>query len=564
MIAVVPSGRQAAVFTILAGALGTFLGHPGPWAQLPTLALLTPACLFLLAAGAGNARRAFLQGWLCGLLGKSAALYWIAVPVTEVGGLPLPAAVPLVILLGAYLGLYSGLSCLAAHFLLRLCSGGTARLCLAALLSGLAFAGMDVLCGFVFTGFPWLVPAAALVPLPAWIQAASLIGAYGLGGVYCAGACLLGAAVLREGAGRLAPVAAGLAVLLVPPLYGHLRLSTLDEGNGRPVFVGLVQGNIDQNQKWEPVYQTSTIARYMGLTERLLEEAKKDGREISAVFWPETAMPFYFDLEPDKARILRGFAAKSGINLGFGTVSARRDKDGRTLLYNRFQVIGANGMDVGYYDKQHLVPFGEYVPFNLDLAFVSAMLQGVPFAPGRVSGPLRLPLRDYTADAPRPENSDGEAPVVTREEGAFEPDLALGVLICYEAIFPTYAEERVKRGAGALLNISNDAWFGRTSSPLQHLHLAALRAVEQDRPLVRVTNTGYTALIDRAGRIETRGDLFVDDAVTVRVVPVAEPSLYHHLYGWAEGILLFVAALALFVHPATERFRRFKSHATPL
>ena len=343
----------------------------------------------------------------------------------------------------------------------------------------------------------------------------------------------------------------------------------------RTVNIGLVQGNIDQNQKWEPAFQSRTIAHYMALTEQLVEEGKKNGRKPAAVFWPETAMPFYFDLEPEKAIMLRGFAAKHGINLGFGTVSARRTRDGGTELFNRFQVIGPNGMDVGYYDKQHLVPFGEYVPFNLDLAFVSAMLQGVPFAPGRVSGPLRLPLKDYTEDAPRPENPGGPPPVIRHDPNRRDADLALGVLICYEAIFPTYAQERVKRGAEVLLNISNDAWFGRTSSPLQHLHLAALRAVEQDRPLLRVTNTGYSAFIDSAGRIsEHQSDLFVDDAFTVQVPPGDGPSfwyqtkngltLYHHLYGYVEGFLLFAAALALFLHPATQRFRRIKPHATAL
>ncbi len=553
----VTSERTTTAFSILIGAAGTVLGHPGPWGQIPVLVLLTPLCLFLLAGGAENARQAFMRGWLCGIVGKSAALYWIAVPVTDVGGLPLLAAVPLVILLGAYIGLYSGLSCLAAYSLMRLLGTGATRLCLAAICSGLAFAGMEVLCGFLFTGFPWLVPAAALVALPAWIQATSLIGAYGLGGIYCAGACLCAAGVFAEGRGRLAPLAAGLVLIVLPPVYGYQRLASLEKNDGPPVFVGMIQGNIDQNQKWEPIYQSTSIARYLDLSAQLIEEGKTNGRPLLAVFWPETSMPFYFGREPDKAGILRGFAAGHGVYLGFGTVGLDRADTGEPLLYNRFQVVGPDGMDMGHYDKQHLVPFGEYVPLNLDLAFITAMLQGVPFAPGRVSGPLLLPPRDLLQDAPMPENPSGEPPVVLPPKKPASGGLALGALICYEAIFPAYAQERVALGADTLLNISNDAWFGRTSSPLQHLHLAALRAVEQNRPMLRVTNTGYTALIDRAGRIDGPvTDLFTDDAVSVRVHPETELTVYHHLYGYVEGVLLFAAAFALFAHPATRRLRR--------
>ncbi len=558
-------GRAMNALLIFAGAAGLFLGHAGAWGQIPALVLLAPFCIFLLAVGAATPGRAFCRSWLCGTLGYSAALYWIAVPVTEVGGLPMIAAVPLVILLGAYLGLFSGLAGLAAWSLQRFFAGRKAGLLWAGLICGPAFAGLEVLCGFLFTGFPWLVPAAAFVPLPDWIQAAALVGAYGLGGIYCAGACLCAAAGLEAGRRRLAPLLLGLLLIVAPPVYGHLRLVDWKEDPGPAVNIGLVQGNVDQNQKWEPVFQSRTIAHYLQLSQNLIDEAAARGERPVAVFWPETAMPFYFAYEPDKADILRGFALRNAVDLGFGTVGARRDEKGRLQLYNRFQVVGPDGGDVGYYDKQHLVPFGEYVPLNLDLAFVSAMLQGVPFAPGRVHGPLRLPLDDPTADAPRAENPGGTPPLLTSGARFPKRELALGVLICYEAIFPEYAQARVTRGAQVLLNISNDAWFGRTSSPLQHLHLAALRAVEQGRPLVRVTNTGYSAVIDAAGRIgKPRSGLFTDDAFVVAVHPRAEPTLYHRLHGYVEDFLLAAAALALFLHPVTRRFRRPGSYATAL
>jgi apolipoprotein N-acyltransferase len=538
---------------ILLGAAGIFFGHPNPFVQAPLLVLAAPFSLFLLARRAASARQALVCGWLTGLIGQTLSLHWLTLPLTQVGGLPLPLAVPCVLLLNAYLALFTGLTCLAMRQIPALPDAagkpGLSSLFLPALGGGAAWAGFEILGGFLFTGFPWLVLSTAFVPWPEWIQAACLMGAYGLSALYAAGACLLASALSSRR--RIPPLVGGLILCLGLPLYGKIRLESIPaETQSRPFRVLLVQGNIDQNQKWVPAFQQAAVDKYADLTERGLSRAAREGSGgIDLVLWPETAMPFYFR-PPGKDPLsddLRSFVRSRGITLAFGTLGSRAAGDGAPALFNRVEILSSEGRSLGTYDKEHLVPFGEYIPLAADFAFLRRILQGMDFSPGRNAAPAVLfpdngrPLPGVAAGSPVP--------------GRIVP----GMLICYEVIFPELARQRVADGANLLVTVSNDAWFGATPAPRQHLHLAAMRAVELHRPLVRATNTGYTAVIDAFGRVGAESGLFTETAVAAEVRPSGKMTLFAALYPFLRAALAAGALLLLFL-PRIRRGRRALNH----
>ncbi len=544
------------------------------------LALAFPFALYLLAALAPTAKRAFFRCWLLGLTGNAAGLYWLINPMHDVGGLGYELTWIGVLLASAYLACYpalAGLGMRRLRWLFSLAGPGNShrendspsasvpdaspafslltRVVPAALLAGCTYAGFEVLCGALFTGFPWLSLASAFSLWPSWVQAASLVGGYGLSACFASVACLGASALLAPSRSeRLAAAALALALTAALPGYGSFRLAQpLPEPASPPLSLIMVQGNIDQNQKWEPQFQEATITHYLNMSLRALGDLRAAHPEITPdlVLWPETAMPFYFQAHPEYVGRLRRFAAEHNVNLAFGALGVDRDtRDAKAVnqLYNRLYLISANGGVSGIYDKEHLVPFGEYIPFASSLEFLRNISQGLDFSSGTNTRPLPLARPqarpDPLADAPSPLPAGSEPQVSTPQASLSEQQIPLGVLICYEAIFPSLAQKRVENGVTALVNVSNDGWFGKTSAPLQHLGLTAMRAVEQARPIARATNTGYTALIDSRGRIEKRGErLFVDDTLFASMRPSSELTVYHRIHPMPEVLLV---ALALF------------------
>ena len=562
-----------AALTLL-GAAGMFFGQPNTFAHLPPLVLLFPFCLFILAVSAPSSGSAFVRAFILGLAGNCAGLYWLVFPMHDVAGMPLPAAMPCVMLLSSYLALYAGLAAVGMrriHTLLvkrhEIDQDGTQNSnpsrCLlvpAAILSGficgLIYGGFETLSGILLTGFPWLSLSSAFAFWPAWVQAASLFGSYGLTALYASAACLAASSVLvgplKQ---RLSTGALALILCTAIPLYGAQRLagseaadSDIPAKDKESVSVTLVQGNIDQNQKWVPLFQEQTLRYYMTLTEHALSGRNTDGPVL--VVWPETAMPFVYQLHRDYASTLRGFAAGKQIYLLFGTLGVEAPLPGTSQQYNRVYLISPSGSEVGYYDKRHLVPFGEYIPFAARIPFLQNLLQGLDFSSGRQASPLRMQLpaepRNPLEDAPSLPTVNGEPQVVTPSTEMPGESLSLGALICYEAIFPYLAQEQVAGGASILINVSNDAWFRRSSAPWQHLSLTAMRAVEQSRPIVRATNTGVTAVIDAKGRIRTLGgDLFTADSMNAAVTPESGLTIYHRLHPMPEAVLAVFALISL-------------------
>lgn len=557
---VVSGGRLPLSLACLLGAAGMFFGQPNNWLHFPPLVLLYPFCLFLLALSGKNTRCSLRRCFLLGLAANSASLYWLVHPMHDVAALPYPAAAACVVLLSCYLALFAAFAGLGARGLARLIFSyvktgiaGFGMLVLTALLSGLVYGGFEVLTGWLFTGFPWLSLSSAFAFTPAWVQTASLIGSYGLSAIYAAAACLAALALLTpsraQGATALLLAA---ALIAAQPVYGAKRLKeNAPAASGPEASFVMVQGNIDQNQKWEPRFQKGALDLYLRLSrEGIAAYRRESGDEVgpAVVLWPETALPFYFQLHKDYAAEVYDFARENKVNMIFGSLGIGDDGHGSSALFNRLYLVSPQGKLVGRYDKKHLVPFGEYMPFAADIAFLRKLLQGVDFSPGRENKPFLLDfaLPAGYSDAAAPERvSSGEPPFTRGTESRSQP-LSLGGLICYEAIFPYLAQQQVDEGASILVNVSNDAWFRRSSAPLQHLSLTAMRAVEQARPIVRCTNTGISAVVDSRGRIKTYSDsLFEAGAFIARVAPSAEETLFHRLFPLQEHFLVIMAVLSL-------------------
>jgi apolipoprotein N-acyltransferase len=490
---------------LLLALTGTWFGFANPVAHIPPLALLLPGACALAGLRAPSAGLALRRGWLIGAAAYAAGLYWIALPVRIYGDLPWLLAAPCPVLVGLVLGGYTGLFALGVHAV-----GARLHWALAALWAGGLWALLEAARGVLFTGFPWLALASAFTPWPAAIQGAAWLGAAGLSGV------LAGAAALAATGPTLRARATALAVLALLPAWGAWVLAQPVPATGKASVV-IAQGNVDQSLKWDELYRLSTVRRYAAITENGLRDAPAD-----LVVWPETALPFYMQEPSSFSVAVRQAVRQAKTPLLTGTPAYTFEADTQTfLMHNRAVLLGADGATLGSYDKEHLVPFGEYVPFGRYLPFLKKLAHGAgDFVPGVSTAPL--------------------------EHGP----LRLGVLICYETIFPELAQARVAAGANLLVNISNDAWFGRTSAPRQHLAMSVLRAVEQRRTLVRCTNTGISAFIDPRGRLLAAGGQFIAAAYRGQDLPlVAETTFFHrHRMGLGAALALglgLCAALAL-------------------
>ena len=300
---------------IFCGAAGLWIGMPNPVASFPAAALLYPASLFLLGTGSTSWKHAFRLGWLCGLAGASACLYWLAIPVHDFGGLPWALAAPCPLLMGAYIGLYGGLFAALAHAL----RGEQAWRKGVAL--GLGWYLMECFRGWFFTGFPWITLASAFTPWTPVIQLASVIGAYGLGGLLAGLSCLCVEGILRVRhphalRKRWLPALGGsLAGIFLVVAFGVFSLSFAPSGQGG-LWVSLEQGNLDQNVKWEPAMQRLTVKRYFSLSAESLSVPESERPEL--LIWPETAMPFDYQTAPELSAAIRAFARDRRVALLFG------------------------------------------------------------------------------------------------------------------------------------------------------------------------------------------------------------------------------------------------------
>lgn len=325
---------------------------------------------------------------------------------------------------------------------------------------------------------------------------------------------------------RVCYAALALCLLTAFPAFGMWRMQRMDAltAEAPKAVVGLTQGNITQGVKFAEDMHAATLDIYLGLSRRTITLAQERfGQKPDIILWPETAVPFFPDINPSQASRINEFARKYAVPLLFGlpgrvytpVKDAPPEKPYDIDDYNRVMLLGPDGFELGTYDKEQLVPFGESIPKGIYIPYASEFLQGFGFSRGKNSGPL-----------------------VT---GPF----ALGPLICYEVAFTELAQRRADYGANLLVTVSNDAWFGKSAGPVQHLQLAAQRCIEQGRYMARATNTGITAVIDASGRIINPGPLFARYAAAEQVALLTGRTWYNIWYDWIIGILAVSPAVFL-------------------
>lgn len=462
------------------------LGMPGYDVPGFPFACLVP--LLVLSSASSDGRQAARRGLAAGTIAGLLLVYWIAYTVAVQGRLGWTLGGIAALLVAAYLGVYVSLAAWAAHRLRK--AFGTAGLwAFPAVWAALEY-GRTVL----FTGFPWLLLGYSLSGSPTLRQAADLAGVYGLGFLLAAGNVSLyvaGAGAVRRdwrGAAKgLVPMAAILGFLT---LYGTIGGYRQGGGtHGGELRVGIAQGGIDQSVKWDPAYQEETVGIYRELT----REAESKGAEV--VVWPETAAPFFYGWDAAMTDLVDAAAAESGIPLIFGAPWFDPSEGGR--YFNSVYLLGERGYTEGRYDKRHLVPFGEYIPLRRLLFFLRKLTVGE---------------EDF---------SSGSGPSLFTVKGR-----PVGASVCYEAVFPGIIRESVLEGATWLVNVTNDAWFGDTVAPRQHLAMARLRTVEFRRPMVRAANSGISAIIDDRGESVAEIGLFRRGTIAGAIRPRDVRTIY--------------------------------------
>ena len=454
-------GWQRMVVAAVLGALSAAAFPP-----LPGVILLIPAFTGLVWL-VGNETRpprfwGLAIGWAFGFGQFAAGLYWIGIAFlvdAEIFGWMAPFAVA---------GLAAGLALFTVLSVLPLTSprlSGAGRI--------LVFAAwwtvIEWVRSWILTGFPWNMIGSAWAFSDSVLQAASVIGTYGLSLITVAVAALpasLADPRARRRTSALA-VVASFALLGLITVGGAFRLMAADEGVEPGIRLRLVQPAIQQSMKWDPGLLQQHVFEQLELSRA---PALPGQPAPTHVIWAETAVPFDLGVSPELREILGGAAPPEGLII-VGAPRGEPQPDGRRRVWNSMLALDTRGSIVATYDKAHLVPFGEYLPFRFVLDLIPLFRQRADFSAGPGRATLRLP--GLPAASP---------------------------LICYEVIFPG---EVVEQGAGArwMINLTNDAWFGATSGPYQHFVAARLRAVEEGLPVVRVANTGVSGVIDAYGQV---------------------------------------------------------------
>jgi apolipoprotein N-acyltransferase len=470
-------------------------------------------------------------GFVSGVVYFTGTLYWITRVMAVYGDLQPFVAVLVNGLLIVYLALFPALFAVVTRRLVL--SYGPRAL----LLAPLVWVTTELGRTYLLTGFPWVLLGYSQVSVLPVAQAASLFGVYGLSALVAAVSAAIaygvgagpakagsyGDGVPRDGVvadggagasgfgrtsafNRTLPFAAVLLLIIAVAAWGSFRVARGSLTAGPPVRVALVQGNVEQDQKWDPSRAPGIFESYL----RMTRQAIAQGADL--VVWPESSTPYPFELEHAAAESIRRLARDARVPILFGSDQIERGVS--TRYYNSAYLVRADGSTGAVYRKMHLVPFGEYVPLKRLLFFAEPLVEAVS---------------DFSA---------GDAAVLMPVDGH-----PVSTAICYEIVYPDLVRQFVAAGSELLTTITNDAWFGDTSAPHQHFAQAAMRAIENGRYLVRAANTGISGVVDPYGRVVVQSQLFEPAVVTATVTYRTEKTLYTR----TGDLFAYLSALATVV-----------------
>jgi apolipoprotein N-acyltransferase len=472
-------------------------------------------------------RRAFALGVVCGSVYFAGTLYWITEVMVMYGGLQTWVAVLVNAALIAYLALFPAVFALIVRRLLA-SHGRTALLA-----SPIVWVTTELGRTYLFTGFPWVLLGYSQTPVLPIAQVSSVFGVYGVSALVAAVSAALAFAATDQGpaegvisagpakvghdgndrdsrqadAGRNSrhpdwrfsesvvsgfsrgrrawmPLAATFVVIVAIAIWGSVRVGRAElTRTGEAMRVGLIQGNIDQPDKWEAARAATIFRDYLSMTRQAI------GAGAELIIWPESSLPYRFEDDPAAAARVRTLARQARVPILFGSdqVEWRTQNNQRVPIryFNSAFLVSPDGSTGGVYRKMHLVPFGEYVPLKRIFFFAAPLVEAVS---------------DFSA---------GDDAVLLPVNGHL-----ISTAICYEIVYPGLVRRFVQGGSELLTTITNDAWFGRTSAPYQHFEQASMRAIEEGRYLVRAANTGISGIVDPYGRVLAVTGIF-QPAVTV-------------------------------------------------
>jgi apolipoprotein N-acyltransferase len=456
-------------------------------------------------------QRSALFGFITGMIFYTWGLYWINNTLIHYGNLAPVISFMVLGLLACYLSFYTALFC---YLIKRVCKENKV---LFFLFAPVLWTSLEYIRStHPEYGFSWLgLGYSQFQTLPV-IQMAEVTGVYGISWLIV----LVNSGIYLAWKTWREPDSTAARFLSVTGLiflfcwgYGSVAMKHYPPEKSPPLTVGLVQGNVEQFMKWNPVYQEHVMDKYQNLT---LEAAKS---KPQLIIWPETSMPFYYSHSPAGTQFVQDLARQIQTPILFGS-PYRENKKGRTIHYNSAFLVSAKGDTQYRYDKIHLVPFGEFVPLRKLLFFVEKLVEMIgDFGRGEKAGVFNV--AGYQA----------------------------GVSICYELIFPDLIRQAVKNGAQFLINITNDAWFGNSPASYQHMSMGALRAVENRVPIVRAANTGISGTLEADGSLRDETELFVEAAQITQISPRQGMLTFYTAYGdvfsWLCLSLTFLLPLML-------------------
>lgn len=476
-----------AFLAILSGVL---LAWSFPDVAQGWLAFIALIPLVVAIVRAEKTRGAFALGWLAQTVAWLLMVPWVVRVMSHYGGLPLISGILLFILMSVYLGLYGALFGVVVH---RLRLG---ERFLPWLLVPLAWAAIEYVRTYVFTGFPWNLIATTLVDYPSLIQINRFGGPYFVGALMLVPTAVAGWWITQRPPSIARVIVAGATGILLMVWWGTGLIASrfaVRPNAASPVKAALLQPNIAQEMRWDESNVLTIYQRMIAMT----VEAANNGAQI--VIWPESTVPLSYTQTASYQNAIEAISREFDVDIILGSVATDPARPNR--LWNS-AFLASNGTTIGHYDKIRLVPFGEYVPLREVLFFAEKLVRAV--------GEFEFGTNDK--------------PLIGK--------LKYGPAICYEIVYPQITRQQIRNGADVLVTITNDAWYDGTSAPAQHLWQSRLRAVEGDRYLLRAATTGISAFIDPAGQVIEAKPMNVQGIIYAEFQPRTKMTPYVRMGDW--------------------------------
>jgi apolipoprotein N-acyltransferase len=441
---------------------------------------LTPLVVAIARSRPASARglnRPFVLGLIAGGVYFAGTLYWLVETMTTFGGLSTALAMLAAFLLVAYLALFPAVFAAILARLVRALGP------LAIMLAPPVWIASELGRQYVWDGFPWALLGYSQVTVLPIAQLASVAGVYGLSGLLALTSAAVAYAIVAGGRSRWLPVLVAALLVSFVAGWGQARLQRNELVSlGDSVRVAVLQGNIAQEEKWNPALRDAITDRYLAMTRQALDQGAK------LIMWPESSTPFYFERDLVRGAAIRRLAVEGQATLLIGSdqvepikaVPGQPEPQRTERYYNAAFLVKPDGSIGAVYRKMHLVPFGEYVPAKRVFFFVGPIIDALSDSFAAGTEPVLLPVGGHH----------------------------VSTAICYEVIYGNLMREFVTKGSELLTTITNDAWYGRSSAAYQHWDQASMRAIENGRYLARAANTGISGFVDPYGRVLAKSELF--------------------------------------------------------